>query len=446
MATASGAGNAYRRGMGGMDRFIIEGGKPLDGRVEAAGAKNAALPILCASLLTSEPLRIPNAPRLVDVGSMLSVLRELGSRAERQEDGSVVVQAAERPEIRASWKEVSRMRASVTVLGPLLARCGRAQVSLPGGCVIGLRPIDVHLRGLQALGARVRVEHGYVVAEAPPGGLVGAEMYLGTPFGSTVLGTANVMMAATLASGRTVIQGAACEPEVADLAGCLVSMGAKISGIGSPRLEIEGVEELSGTTWEVIPDRIESGTYVLAGSLTGGRVRVEGCRPDHLTALLELLSSAGLPFERGRDWIETQPFDRDDPANRARATDTTTLPYPGFPTDLQAQWMATMTLASGTSIITEKIYPDRWMHLAELLRMGARIRREGATAIVDGVERLTGAQVTASDLRASAALVLAALVAEGTSELHRVYHVDRGYERVEERLRALGADVRRLGD
>jgi UDP-N-acetylglucosamine 1-carboxyvinyltransferase len=298
---------------------------------------------------------------------------------------------------------------------------------------------------MEALGARVKIEHGYVIAEAPRG-LRGAEMFLGSAFGSSVLGTANVMMAATLAKGRTVIQGAACEPEVEDLGRCLLAMGAKITGLGSPRIEIEGVSELSGAEYAVIPDRIEAGTFVVAGAMVGGRVRVERCRPDHLAVLLDRLWEARVPFETGSDWIETQPNRPRDPARRPRSTDVTTHPYPGFPTDLQAQWMALMTLADGISVINECIYPDRYMHLAELARLGANVRRQGTTAIVQGTQRLSGAQVTASDLRASAALVLAGLVADGSTEIHRVYHIDRGYERIEERLQSLGAVIRRESD
>ncbi len=427
-----------------MDKLIVEGGRPLEGVVRAAGSKNAVLPVLAASLLTREPLRVPNAPLLADVDSMLAVLRDLGCQAERNADASVEVQSAEHLSDRAGWDHVRKMRGSVAVLGPLLARTGRAEVSLPGGCVLGVRPIDVHLKGLRALGAEIRVEHGYVVAEAPGGRLRGAELFLGSAFGPSVLGTANVLMAATLARGRTVIHGAACEPEVVDLCRCLLAMGARISGVGSPRLEVEGVDELGGAEHAVIPDRIEAGTYLLAGAICGGRVVVEGCRPDHLTALFDRLIEAGMPFEVGDGWVASLPYDRG--AQRPRSTDVTTHPYPGFPTDLQAQWMALMTLADGFSIVTERIYPDRYMHLAELQRLGANIRRQGATAIVCGCERLSGAPVTASDLRASAALVLAGLVAEGTTEVHRVYHIDRGYERIEERLAGLGAEIRRVRD
>lgn len=424
-----------------MDKLIVEGGRPLDGSVRTAGSKNAVLPILAASILTREPLKIRRAPRLSDVRTMLGILRSLGARGELDENGRGVEISCEGDiNPRAPWEEVRKMRGSVCVLGPLLARCGRAEVSLPGGCVFGVRPIDVHLKGLEALGAKVRIEHGYVIAEAPDG-LRGRSIYLGSAFGSSVLGTANILMAATLAKGTTIIQGAACEPEVVDLADCLNAMGARISGQGSPIVTIEGVDELSGAEHEVIADRIEAGTYVIAGALCGGRVRVEGCRPDHLAVLLDRLWDARVPVDVGEDWIETQPYD---PAEtRPRSSDVTTHAYPGFPTDLQAQWMALMTRADGLSIITERIYPDRWMHLPELQRLGAELRRQGTAAVVRGTDRLSGAPVTASDLRASAALVLAGLVAEGTTEVHRVYHIDRGYERIEERLVAMGAGIRR---
>lgn len=427
-----------------MDRFIVEGGRPLAGRIAAAGSKNAVLPQLAAGILTHEPLRITGAPDLIDVRTMLAVLRELGVAGEQGADGSVEICAEGDLVPRAGWDNVRKMRGSVCVLGPLLARCGRAEVSLPGGCVFGVRPIDLHLKGMVALGATVRVEHGFVVAEAPPGGLRGASMYLGSAFGSSVLGTANVLMAATLAKGRSVLQGAACEPEIVDLAECLIAMGARITGHGSPCMEIEGVDELHGATHRVIPDRIETGTYVIAGALAGGRVRVDGCRPEHLAVLLTRLSDAAVPVECGPDWIETQPFDVR--AERPRSTDVTTHPYPGFPTDLQAQWMALMSLADGISVIDERIYPDRWMHLPELERLGAEVRRQGTMAVVRGTESLSGAPVTASDLRASAALVLAGLVARGETEIHRVYHIDRGYERIEERLAALGGAIKRVGD
>lgn len=427
-----------------MDRFLVEGGHPLEGEVACAGSKNAVLPIMAAALLTREPLKLPGAPRLADVRTMLAVLRELGVAGEQDEDGHLELHADDPIEPVAGWDNVRRMRGSVCVLGPLLARTGRAKVSLPGGCVFGVRPIDVHLKGLRALGAKVTTEHGYVIAEAPEGGLRGAQMYLGSAAGSSVLGTANIMMAATLARGTTVIQGAACEPELVDLAECLISMGAKIRGHGSPRLEIEGVEELHGATHRLIPDRIEAGTFLVAGAMAGGRVRVTSCEPDHLRVLLDRFWEAQIPFEVGDDWVETQPYDPS--ANPPVSSDVTTLAYPGFPTDLQAQWMALMTIGDGISLITERIYPDRWMHLPELLRLGAEVRRQQSTAIVRGVRELSAAPVTASDLRASAALVLAAMVAKGTTEVHRVYHIDRGYEKIEERLESLGAAIRRVGE
>ncbi|HJP01519.1 MAG TPA: UDP-N-acetylglucosamine 1-carboxyvinyltransferase [Planctomycetota bacterium] len=427
-----------------MDKLVVEGGRRLEGEVDIAGSKNAVLPVLAAALLTRETLRVENAPRLADVESMLGVLRDLGCAVQGGEDEAIEVKAPEHPSQRTDWELVSRMRASFCVLGPLVARTGRAEVSLPGGCALGgFRPIDIHRKGLEALGASVRTEGGYVIAEAPPGGLRGAEMYLGTAFGSSVTGTANVMMAATLAEGRTVIQGAACEPEVVDLGRCLQAMGARIEGLGSPRVEIEGVSELGAVEWSVIPDRIEAGTYVIAGAMTGGRVRVRGCRPEHLVTVLERLREAQIPFEVGPDWIETQARDPRAAGEQPRPTDVTTHPFPGFPTDLQAQWMALMTMAEGRSVITERVYPERYMHMAELARLGADVRREGALALVSGTPRLSGAHVTASDLRASAALVLAGLVAEGETHVHRVYHIDRGYECIEERLRALGAGIRR---
>ena len=423
-----------------MDIFVIQGGRPLEGRVTTAGAKNSCLPILAAALLTEEPLELENVPDLSDVRSMLGILEVLGARVERS-GSRVALQTRPSAQPVAPWDLVRRMRASFEVFGPLLGRRGRAEVSYPGGCSIGVRPVDAHIRGFEALGARVRTQEGYVLAEAPPAGLPGGEAYLATSSGSSVGATRNVMMAAVLARGRSVLSCAACEPEVVDLANCLNAMGAKVYGAGSPTIEIEGVEALHGAQHRVIPDRIEAGTYVVAGAITGGRVRVEGCRPEHLTALLDALYRAGVGIERGRDWIETQP--RDVVRDRLRPTDVTTQPYPGFPTDLQAQWMALMALADGVSVITERIFPDRYMHLAEILRLGARIRRQETAAVVEGVAALSGASIMASDLRASAALVLAGLVARRQTQVHRVYHIDRGYERIEERLMGLGATIRR---
>jgi UDP-N-acetylglucosamine 1-carboxyvinyltransferase len=423
-----------------LDIFVIQGGKPLAGTVRTAGAKNSVLPILAAALLTEEPLELENVPDLSDVRTMLRILEMLGARVEHGAEGRVTIQTRPSAQPVAPWDLVRKMRASFEVFGPLLGRRGRAEVSYPGGCLIGVRPVDAHIRGFEALGARIKTQEGYVVAEAPPGGLPGGEAYLATSSGSSVGATRNVMMAAVLARGKSVLTCAACEPEVVDLADCLNKMGAKVRGAGSPTIEVEGVEALHGARHAVIPDRIEAGTFVVAGAITGGKVRVEGCRPEHLTALLDALWRSGVALERGKDWIETQPRD---PADRLRPTDVTTQPYPGFPTDLQAQWMALMALADGVSVITERIFPDRYMHLAELLRLGGRIRRQETAAVVEGVRALSGAAIMASDLRASAALVLAGLVAEGQTQVHRVYHIDRGYERIEERLSALGASIRR---
>lgn len=403
-----------------------------------SGSKNATLPILAASLLTESPLVLKNAPALRDIELMIQLLRVLGVSAERRHDGAVSAKTIEENEDTAPYEMVSQMRGSVCVLGPLLAKRRRAKVSLPGGCVIGVRPIDLHLKGLAALGAKISVEHGYVVAEAP-NGLQGADIYLGSSFGPSVLGTCNVMMAATLAKGRTVIENAACEPEVEDLGHWLKAMGAKIRGAGSHRIEIDGVSELGGHEGNVIADRIEAGTFVLAGVISNGEVSVENCQPEHLSALFDKLESAGANFEIGRGMIRTYPSE-----TPLRAIDMTTLPYPGFPTDLQAQWMSLMAITPGVSVISERIYPDRFMHVAEMLRLGAQIRRDGPHAIVQGSTRLSGAMVMASDLRASAALVLAGLVSEGETELQRVYHIDRGYERIEEKLNALGASINRI--
>ena len=425
-----------------MDIFVIQGGRPLQGTVRTAGAKNSCLPMLAAALLTEETLELENVPDLSDVRSMLGILEVLGARVERS-GTRVALRTEPSAQPVAPWDLVRKMRASFEVFGPLLGRRGRAEVSYPGGCSIGVRPVDAHIRGFEALGAIGRTREGYVVAEAPPGGLPGGEAYLATSSGSSVGATRNVMMAAVLARGRSVLSCAACEPEVVDLANCLNAMGAKVHGAGSPTIEIEGVEALHGARHAVVPDRIEAGTYVVAGAITGGRVRVEACRPEHLTSLLDALYRAGVGIERGRDWIETQPRD---PRERLRPTDITTQPYPGFPTDLQAQWMALMALADGVSVITERIFPDRYMHLAEILRLGARIRRQETAAVVEGVPALSGASIMASDLRASAALVLAGLVAQGQTKVHRVYHIDRGYERIEERLSALGAGIWREPD
>ena len=420
-----------------MDRFEIEGGVPLRGEVSVGGAKNAALPILAATLLADGPCRIEGVPDLRDIRTMLQILEVLGVRAVREDDGTIVTEVVDPSPVRAPRELVKTMRASICVLGPLLGRRGRAEVCFPGGCVIGPRPVDLHLTGLEALGAIVRVEGGYIHARA------GAaperrEIYLGGPFGPTVTGTLNVLSAAVLTEGVTVIQSAACEPEVVDTARFLVAMGARIQGIGSPTLVVEGVERLQGARWRVIADRIEAGTLICAAAMTHGDVIVRGADAAHMTAPLSILERMGVAVERmGDGGLRVTGY------SRPRPVDVVTLPYPGFPTDLQAQFMALLSVADGNSFVTEKIYPERFIHVAELQRMGARIRKEGPTAIVEGVDHLSGCPVMASDLRASAALVVAGLAARGTTTVERVYHIDRGYERIEEKLRALGARIER---
>ena len=418
-----------------MDKILITGGRKLKGSIEVSGAKNSALPIMAAALLAEEESIIENVPDLRDIQTMIRLLRALGAKAQ-YEKGAVWIRPGKNLNPVAPYKVVSTMRASVCVMGPLLARTGSAQVSLPGGCVIGPRPIDLHLKGLQALGARIEIQHGYVNARAlkKPRG---AEIYLGGAFGSSVLATGNVMMAATLAHGKTTIENAACEPEVVDLARFLKRMGAKISGEGSPHLEIEGVKKLHGTRFSVIPDRIEVGTLMFAAAMTGGDVTIKKAEPAHQNVVIEKLRQAGVRVEKGKNAIRVRR------KGRLKPVDVTTLPYPGFPTDLQAQMMALMSVTPGISVITEKIYPDRFMHVSELNRMGSKVFLEGPSAIVHGVKQLSGAPVMASDLRASAALVIAGLVAEGPTEVHRVYHLDRGYEKLETKLSSLGASIHR---
>jgi UDP-N-acetylglucosamine 1-carboxyvinyltransferase len=419
-----------------MDSMVVTGGQALRGRVRASGAKNAALPIMAAAILADSPMRLKNVPDLADIRTMSRLLGELGVRVEREATGDLVLETVDSEPVLADRDIMKTMRAGICVLGPLVAKRGRAKVHLPGGCVIGQRPVDIHLRGLAALGAEIEVEHGYIIGRR--GRLRGAEMYLGGPFGSTVTGTENVLMAAVLAEGETVIDCAACEPEVQDLACVLVAMGARISGVGSPRLFVEGVRSLHGVEHTVIPDRIEAGTFLVAGAATGGDVTVEGARWSDLFALISTLREAGVEVEHTKDTVRVRPN------GRPHSVDVTALPFPGFPTDLQAQMMALLARAQGNSIIIEKVYPDRFMHVAELVRMRADIRKEGNVAVVHGVDRLSGAEVMASDLRASAALVVAGLVAEGETTIERIYHLDRGYERMEEKLSSLGAEVRRV--
>jgi UDP-N-acetylglucosamine 1-carboxyvinyltransferase len=418
-----------------MDKIVVEGGVPLKGSVDVSGAKNAALPVIAAALLAEGDHSIRNVPDLADVRTLGKLLASMGCQVERSAAGramSIRVPSSVRPE--APYELVKTMRASVVVLGPLVARWGRARVSLPGGCAIGARPIDQHLKGLAALGAEIHLEHGYVEATAPRGRLHGTVF---TFDGQTVTGTENVMMAAALAEGRTVLRNCAREPEVVDLARALVGMGARIEGAGSDELRIEGVRSLRPLDHTVIPDRIEAGTFLVAGALPGGDVTVRGCVPEDLEALVEKLRAVGAEIS------ETQGGLRVVGDGRPRPVDVRTAPHPGFPTDMQAQLMVLLCLADGSSKITETVFENRFMHVQELQRLGADIAVDGKTAVVKGVPSLSGAPVMASDLRASAALVLAGLAAQGTTEVQRVYHLDRGYERIEQKLAPLGARIRR---
>ncbi len=420
-----------------MDKLVITGGKKLEGVVEVSGAKNSALPILAAAFLSKEKSVIKNVPQVADVFTMVKIMKSLGAKVGHAGD-TVEIDASgvKNPEL--SYKLVSTMRGSICFLGPLLARFGQTKISFPGGCVIGPRPIDLHLKGMKALGADVELEHGYVVAKAKQ--LKGRRIFLGGAFGSSVLGTGNVMMAATLAKGKTVIDNAACEPEVVDLGNFLKKMGAKIEGLGSPSVEIEGVKKLHGAHFSVIPDRIEAGTYVIASAMTKGDVTLKNINLNVLGAMLDKLRDAGVHIVEKKGHVRVRR------ERVLRPVSVTTLPYPGFPTDLQAQMMALMCIVPGISVITEKIYPERFMHVSELNRMGANIMLEGHSAIVSGKKRLSVAPVMASDLRASAALVLAGLVADGVTEVSRVYHLDRGYENLVLKLQSLGANIRREKD
>ncbi len=420
-----------------MDIFEIDGPVRLSGTIDVAGSKNATLPIMAGALLAAGKTVIENAPNLADIASFQTIMHSLGVPTSRDENGGLVINATtiERPV--GEYDLVRKMRASICILGPLLTRCGQVKVSMPGGCAIGDRPVDIHLRGLKELGAQIHLENGYIVASAPPGGLRGKQIFLGGPFGSTVLGTDNVMMAACLAKGTTVIESAACEPEVSDLANFLNQMGAKITGIGSPRLVIEGVKELRPIHYKVIGDRIEAGTFMVAAGITGGNLHIRNCNINDMVAVADRLNNMGVDIEPAVDGCVVS---REGPILPA---DITTQPYPGFPTDLQAQFMAMLALARGNSVITEKIYPDRFLHVAELNRMGANLRKEGPSVFIPGVDRLIAAPIMASDLRASAALVLAGMAAYGTTVINRVYHIDRGYEKIEEKLNLVGARIRR---
>ena len=417
-----------------MDKLAIVGGKPLEGEVRISGAKNAALPMLAAALLADGAVSLGNVPRLNDIATTLKLLRRMGVAAEHRDDGRVDVDAAGIKEFMAPYELVKTMRASILVLGPLLGRFGHADVSLPGGCAIGARPVNLHVAGLRAMGASISIDNGYIRARAAK--LRGARLVLDTV---TVTGTENLMMAAALADGETVIENAAREPEVAGLATLLIAMGARIEGAGSDTIHIEGVASLRGTAHEVMPDRIESGTYLVAAAITGGRVKLAHTEPKQLDAVLQKLAEAGATLSSGKDWIELDMRGR-----RPKAVDIKTAPYPAFPTDMQAQFCALNAVAEGTATITETIFENRFQHVAELQRLGANLAIQGNTVIMRGVDRLRGAQVMATDLRASASLVLAGLAAEGTTLVDRIYHVDRGYERIETKLGQLGADIKRV--
>jgi UDP-N-acetylglucosamine 1-carboxyvinyltransferase len=419
-----------------LDKLIIRGGNVLDGEIRISGAKNAVLPIMAATLLADTPVVIRNIPHLHDVTTTMELLGHMGVQLTVDEKMDIEVDARSIKSLYAPYELVRTMRSSILVLGPMLSRFGRADVSLPGGCAIGSRPVNLHIKGLQAMGADIKVENGYIKARVKR--LHGAKLVMDLV---TVTGTENLMMAATLADGVTVIENAAREPEVIDLACCLNAMGARISGAGTDTLTIEGVERLAGTEYSVLPDRIETGTYLVAAAITGGHVKLKDTRPDIMEAVLQTLREAGADIGTGRDWIELDMH-----GQRPRAVHVHTAPYPAFPTDMQAQFTALNSVAEGAGTITETVFENRFMHVQEMQRMGANIRLEGNTAICKGVPRLNGAPVMATDLRASASLVLAGLVADGATVIDRIYHIDRGYERIEEKLAQLGADIRRVPD
>ena len=416
-----------------MDKLAIQGGVRLSGEVHISGAKNAALPILCAGLLSADILRLENLPKLKDISTSLTLLGHLGMQVSLDDQGGVDLQAALLDKLEAPYELVKTMRASILVLGPLLARYGEARVSLPGGCAIGSRPVDLHIKGLQAMGAEIHIEHGYIHAKASR--LKGARIFMDTV---TVTGTENLMMAATLADGMTVLENAAREPEVVDLANCLIAMGARIEGAGKDVIFIHGVDKLHGATHKIMPDRIETGTYLVAAAITQGQVRLLNTRADIIESVLDKLREAGAHIDVGDDWISLEM------RTRPKAVNLKTAPYPAFPTDMQAQFMALNCIATGVARVTETIFENRFMHVQEMQRLGADIAVEGNTALVRGVDRLEGAVVMATDLRASASLVLAALVAEGETTIERIYHIDRGYECIEEKFAQLGARVRRV--
>lgn len=434
------------------DSFLIRGGVRLKGQIEISGSKNSALPIVAACLLAEGKTVLKSVPRLSDIDSMVKLLGELGCHVYRHEptearngalpplNGNLDIEVRDERVSEARYDIVKTMRASICVLGPLLAKRGRAVVSIPGGCAIGDRPVDLHVRGLEKLGAQFRTDGGNIVGTVPGGRLKGCRMYLGGAMGPTVLGTINVLCAAALAEGETVLVGAACEPEVVDCADLLIKMGAKIKGHGTPEIRIEGVDKLVGCEHRIIPDRIECGTFIMAAAITNGELELKHCNLDHLIAVQDRLDEVGVKIERENGTIRVSA------SRRINPIEMTTQPFPGFPTDLQAQLMALLCLGDGMSVITERIFPDRFLHVGELNRMGAKIRKEGPTAIIHGVKELQGAAVMCSDLRASAALVLAGMAAKGETRLDRVYHIDRGYEKIEQKLAAVGADIQRVSE
>jgi len=420
-----------------MDKLLIRGGKPLHGEIRISGAKNAALPELCAALLTAEPMTLQNIPRLQDVATMLKLIRNMGAKAEFNNDGTVVIDSKDLHFPEAPYEMVKTMRASVLALGPLLARFGEATVSLPGGCAIGARPVDQHIKGLQKMGADIVIEHGYMIARLSPGQKRLKGAHIRTDM-ITVTGTENFMMAAALAEGETILENPAQEPEITDLGDMLNAMGAKVEGHGTGRIRIVGVEKLHGATHKVVSDRIECGTFLCAVAATGGDVMLKDGRADHLGAVIDLLRAAGADVEPRADGIRVKS------QGRLEAQSFKTTEYPGFPTDMQAQFMALNCVSEGDSKVTETIFENRFMHVSELMRMGARIDVDGKVAVTHGVDKLSGAAVMATDLRASASLVIAGLVADGETMVDRIYHLDRGYEQMEHKLRALGADIERV--
>jgi len=427
-----------------MEKMVIEGGYSLNGKVKVNGAKNAALPIMAACLLLKGTSKLKGIPELTDVSTLCKILNELGADTVKCLDGSLDITVMDEKNIIAPYDLVRTMRASICVLGPLLGKRGMAQVSIPGGCSIGSRPIDIHIKGVEALGAKVEVKDGYIIATGDK--MKGSEVYLGGPYGSTVLGTCNVIMAAVLAEGRTIIDNAACEPEVQDLAHFLNKAGANITAIGESNLIVDGVDELNGVEYEIIPDRIEAGTIMIAGAITGGNITLENDASCYLASVIDKLREAGVDIEMPDAGVNTPGSVSSGECTvksngDIKPINITTLPYPGMPTDMQAQFSALLSIANGTSIITERVFPHRFMHVAELNRLGANIRNDDAIAIIKGVSSLSGTTVMASDLRASASLIVAGLAAKGVTEIRRLYHIDRGYERLEDRLTSLGAKI-----